>query len=204
MYNTVSTPTEFLVKHLNIGNWNALLVYYGIVLLIATIPVVFFIKRKKNWIKISGIVLFFSILGIGFWLNPIYSNDWEIGGKEVQAEMYQNLFDSIPNKAIVFADPNCYHCEGLLKTLMAMKNQIKPQSILIIFNDLDADQEEKYRANFSEIFSIISITNNEFMDYTQGRFPMVLLYDQQKKIAQWYNSNLGLKSLDYIVNQCNQ
>lgn len=204
MYNTVSTPTEFLVKHLNIGNWNALLLYYSIILLIATIPVIYFIKRKKIWVKISGFVLSFSILGIGFWLNPIYSNDWEIGGKEVQAEMYQNLFDSIPNKAIVFADPNCYHCEGLLKTLMAMKNQIKPQSILIIFNDLDAEQEEKYRAKFSEIFSIISIPSNEFMDYTQGRFPMVLLYDQQKKIAQWYNSNLGLKSLDYIVNQCSQ
>ena len=75
---------------------------------------------------------------------------------------------------------------------------------LIIFNDLDAEQEEKYRAKFSEIFSIISIPSNEFMDYTQGRFPMVLLYDQQKKIAQWYNSKLGLKSLDYIVNQCSQ
>jgi hypothetical protein len=204
MYNTVITPTEFLVKHLNIGNWNALLVYYSIILLIATIPVIVFIKRKKIWVKISGFVLFFSIFGIGFWLNPIYSNDWEIGGNEAHVEMYQNLFDTIPNKVIVFADPNCYHCEGLLTTLLAMKNQIKPQSILIIFNDLDADQEEKYRAKFSEIFSIISIPYNEFMDYTQGRFPMILLYNQQKKIAQWYNSNLGLKSLDYIVNQCNQ
>ena len=92
MYNTVSTPTEFLVKHINIGNWNALLLYYSIILLIATIPVIYFIKRKKIWVKISGFVLSFSILGIGFWLNPIYSNDWEIGGKEVQAEMYQNLF----------------------------------------------------------------------------------------------------------------
>ena len=63
--------------------------------------------------------------------------------------------------------------------------------------------ERRLYQKLGDIFEINTISEEEFLNTTQGRFPMILLKNQENNITKWYNSDLGLKSFDYLINQSN-
>lgn len=201
MFNHPNNPTEFLVKNLNLGYWNALVLYYTTVLIIAVFLTIIFVKKKKISLKIISLTFPILLVSIAFGLNPIYDNDTIIGGKITQEETYQELFNKNSETIILFADPNCSHCEDLIRRLNIMESKIKNNNILLILNDLDSDELIKFSSTISKKIKVKTISNEAFLNYTKGRFPMVLLKKNEKKIQQWYNSNIGIKTMDYFVNQ---
>ncbi len=203
MYKSVSTPAEILVKYLNFNNWNALLTYYIFIILLCSVTLYWLFKKNIIWIKITGIIVSISLFSIAFWLNPIYENDWKIEGKIENSNLNQKIFKNYTTPILVFADPNCSHCEELIRRLVLMKNQYETKNITLILNNLNNDELKIFQKKIGDIFEINTISEEEFLNTTQGRFPMILLKNQENNITKWYNSDLGLKSFDYLINQSN-
>ena len=84
-----------------------------------------------------------------------------------------------------------------------MKNQYETKNITLILNNLNNDELKIFQKKLGDIFEINTISEEEFLNTTQGRFPMILLKNQENNITKWYNSDLGLKSFDYLINQSN-
>lgn len=203
MYKSVSTPSEILVKYLNFSNWNALLTYYIFIILLCSITLYWLLKKNKLWLKITGIILIISLFSIAFWLNPIYENDWKIEGKIENTNLNLEIFKNYSTPILVFADPNCTHCEELIRRLFLMKNQYKTKNVSIVFNNLNEEELKIFQNKLGDIFEINTINEEEFLNITKGRFPMILLKNIENNVTKWHNNNLGLKTLDYLINQSN-
>lgn len=165
-------------------------------------------KGFRKWLIIATQLV---AVGLYFWFNPLYINDWIDRPEMLSAEDYranevvQNLAisDAGFTGLITFVLPHCEFCAELTSRLLELQQRSPQVAQQIHVFDLNRARavEYSYWTKSQSIPSFAVPSDTSALAFTRGTFPVIVFFKSGQPVRRWDYQSFGYPSLDWIEEQ---
>lgn len=183
------------------GSWTlSKLLPYILCWIFALLSFIFIVKSvSKKWLGIIvASIIFFGVVGVDFFLYPIYQGDFSNNGKTIQTNYAQ--FEN--GTLTVLAIPGCPFCHNSVGMLKAIKRRTPKSKIEFLVCSSDSADLKDYSQLIEGKFDLALINDLHILDSigVMG-FPTFIYTDNQGRKQLWRNDDFGAPAKDYIEKQ---